>query len=139
METQQPSRRAILVYDILAFLIVATTLGSIVAFACCCAADGGCPTKLAQRSAEWRALPGEDPECAELAIALTAADPSDDEGCAAETLIEQRDGACMARVSSECDGFAVTLDCALRSSGAADCEASVIGDTLSCRLRVQLR
>ena len=91
--------------------------------------DGGssaCPAELAGNSAEWM-HDGDDPECAELATVLNdGLDLSGgDDGCGGEVDIRMRGGECVATAESECDGTALELDCAVRSSGEADCAAIV--------------
>ena len=91
---------------------------------------GACPAELASNSAEWR-HDGGDEQCAELAEVLN--DGIDvaggDDGCTGFD-IRARAGECVATASGECDGIALELDCAVRSSGAADCAAIVRSDEL---------
>ena len=105
--------------------------------------SSACPAELAGNSAEWMA-DGDDEQCAELAGVLNEGlDLSGgDDGCGGDVAIRQRDGQCVATASSECDGIALELDCAVRSSGAADCAAIVRSAELeagSCSFTLLIR
>jgi hypothetical protein len=64
----------------------------------------------------------------------------DDSVCVvAEAVMAEESGQCRAQLASSCEGFTLEVDCKVQSSGAADCEAWVSGEGLSCRLRLQLR
>lgn len=109
------------------------------AAACGRAAGGGdagatCPTKLNANSAEWTHT-GNDPECAELADSLNAGAGddllSDSGGCRGAFEMDER--ACVATLQTECDGTGLAMQCAVRSSGTADCAAVVTSDELAAR------
>ena len=62
------------------------------------------------------------------------------EACAVvEAVMTEENGQCRAQLASSCDGFTLDVDCKVQASGAADCDAWVSGEGLSCRLRLQLR
>ena len=105
--------------------------------------SSACPAELAGNSAEWMA-DGDDEQCAELAGVLNEGlDVSGgDDGCGGEVDIRTRGGECVATAASECDGIALELDCAVRSSGAADCAAIVRSAELeagSCSFTLLIR
>lgn len=108
------------------------------------AAHGGkCPSELASSSAVW-SYSGSDADCAELASALNDAGDvfaGDDAGeaCGGGFAASERDGRCVAELAGECDGVALELVCDVRSSGAADCRASIELEGLRCSLKLEIR
>lgn len=107
--------------------------------------SGECPAELAGNSAEWM-HDGDDEQCAELASVLNDGldVAGDDSGCAGGLDVRMRGGECVATLDADCEdeGIALELDCAVRSSGSADCAAIVRSDELeagSCSFVLLLR
>lgn len=105
--------------------------------------SAACPAELASSSAVWT-YSGPDADCRELASALNDAGDvfaGDDAGeaCGGGFAASERDGKCIAELAGECDGVMLELVCDVRSSGAADCRASIELEGLRCQLKLEIR
>lgn len=92
---------------------------------------------------------GDDPQCDELAEALSAQgddDQEDEDDACAQMLgafvLEEVGGRCEAKLVASCDSGELSIACDVSASGKADCKASVTSPALeagTCKLELRIR